>query len=36
MNSEVILIKKVLSTLKCLEDRLIALDEKVESIKNKP
>lgn len=36
MNSEVILIKKVLSTLNGIEDRLIALDEKVETLKKKP
>ena len=36
MNSEVILIKKVLGTVRDIEDRIIALDEKVETLKKKP
>ncbi len=36
MNSEVILMKKVLGTLKSIEEKLSALDEKVEIIKKKP
>ncbi len=36
MNSEVILMKKILGTLKDIEEKLLALDEKVEAIKKKP